>query len=34
MLILEVILTQFPESIKAQGDLDALTNKWTAQLDS
>jgi len=30
----EVILTQFSESIKAQGDLDAITNKWSAQLDS
>ena len=30
----EVILTQFSESIKAQGDLDAVTNKWSAQLDS
>lgn len=30
----EVILTQFSESIKAQGDLDALTNKYSAQLDS
>ena len=30
----EVILTQFSESIKAQGDLDALTNRWSAQLDS
>ena len=30
----QTILTQLPESIKAQGDLDALTNKWTAQLDS
>ncbi|MCJ7552386.1 MAG: OmpH family outer membrane protein [Ignavibacteriaceae bacterium] len=30
----ETILTQFPESIKAQGDLDALTNKWSAQVDS
>lgn len=30
----EVILSQFSEAIKAQGDLDALTNKWTAQLDS
>ena len=30
----EVILTQFSESIKAQGDLDALTNKWSTQLDS
>lgn len=30
----QTILTQLPEAIKAQGDLDALTNKWTAQLDS
>jgi outer membrane protein len=30
----ETILTQFPEAIKAQGDLDALTNKWSAQVDS
>jgi outer membrane protein len=30
----QVILTQLPEAIKAQGDLDAITNKWTAQLDS
>jgi len=30
----EVILTQFSESIKAQGDLDAVTNKWSTQLDS
>jgi len=30
----EVILTQFSESIKAQGDLDALTNRWSSQLDS
>ena len=30
----QVILTQLPEAIKAQGDLDALTNKWSAQLDS
>jgi outer membrane protein len=30
----QTILTQLPESIKAQGDLDALTNKWTSQLDS
>jgi len=30
----QTILTQLPESIKAQGDLDALTNKWTTQLDS
>jgi outer membrane protein len=30
----QVILTQLPEAIKAQGDLDALTNKWSAQIDS
>lgn len=30
----EVILTQFSEAIKAQGDLDAITSKWTSQLDS
>jgi outer membrane protein len=30
----QIILTQLPEAIKAQGDLDALTNKWTAQIDS
>ncbi len=30
----ETILTQFPEAIKAQGDLDALTNKWSSQVDS
>jgi outer membrane protein len=30
----EVILTQFSESIKAQGDLDAFTNKLSARLDS
>ncbi len=30
----QIILTQLPEAIKAQGDLDALANKWTAQLDS
>jgi len=30
----QVILTQWAEAIKAQGDLDALTNKWSAQLDS
>lgn len=30
----EVILTQFSEAIKAQGDLDALTSRWSAQLDS
>ncbi len=30
----QVILNQLPEAIKAQGDLDALTNKWTAELDT
>lgn len=30
----QVILNQMPEAIKAQGDLDALTNAWTAHLDS
>lgn len=30
----QIILTQLPEAIKAQGDLDAIANKWTAQLDS
>lgn len=30
----QVILTQFPAAIKAQGDLDALTNLWLAQVDS
>jgi len=30
----QVILTQFSESIKAQGDLDAITNRWSAQVDS
>lgn len=30
----QVILTQLPEAIKAQGDLDALANKWQAQRDS
>ena len=30
----QVILTQLPEAIRAQGQLDALTNQWTAQLDS
>jgi outer membrane protein len=28
------ILTQLPEAIKAQGDLDALSNLWSAHLDS
>ena len=30
----QVILTQFSEAIKAQSDLDALTNLWSSQLDS
>jgi outer membrane protein len=30
----QVILTQYSAAIKAQGDLDALTNLWSAQLDS
>jgi outer membrane protein len=30
----QVILEQLPEAIKAQGDLDALTNLWSSQLDS
>lgn len=30
----QVILAQYPEAIKAQGDLDALTNLWSAQVDS
>lgn len=30
----QTILNQFSEAIKAQGDLDALTNRWTAQMDS
>lgn len=30
----QVILAQFPESIKAQGDLDALSNSWSAHLDT
>jgi Skp family chaperone for outer membrane proteins len=30
----QVILNQFSEAVKAQGDLDALTNRWSAQVDS
>jgi outer membrane protein len=30
----QVILNQYSEAIKAQGDLDALTNRWSNQLDS
>lgn len=30
----QVILTQLPEAIKAQSDLDALTKVWSDQLDS
>lgn len=30
----QLILNQLPEAIKAQGDLDALTNQWSSHLDS
>jgi outer membrane protein len=30
----QVILTQLPEAIKAQSDIDALTKRWSDQLDS
>jgi outer membrane protein len=30
----QIILSQFAEAIKAQGDLDAITNKWSGQVDS
>jgi outer membrane protein len=30
----QTILQQFPEAIKAQGDLDALTNQWGAHIDT
>jgi outer membrane protein len=30
----QVILSQLPESIKAQGDLDALSKSWSVHLDS
>ena len=30
----QLILAQFSEAIKAQGELDALTNKWSGQVDS
>ena len=30
----QIILTQLPEAIKAQSDLDALTSLWSNQLDS
>lgn len=30
----EVILQQFPESIKAQGELEAIVKGWRAQIDS
>ncbi len=30
----QLILNQLPEAIKAQGDLDAITNQWSAHLDS
>ena len=30
----QVILNQLPEAIKAQGDLDALSNKWSTHIDT
>ena len=30
----QVILSQYSEAIKAQGELDALTNRWSSQVDS
>jgi len=30
----QLILQQLPAAIKAQGDLDAFTNKWSAHIDS
>jgi outer membrane protein len=30
----QIILNQYPAAIKAQGDLDAITNLWSSQLDS
>ena len=30
----QTILAQMPAAIKAQGDIDALTNQWSAHLDS
>jgi outer membrane protein len=30
----QIILTQLPEAIKAQSDLDALTTQWSDQVDS
>jgi outer membrane protein len=30
----QIILTQLPEAIKAQSDLDALTSLWSNQVDS
>jgi len=30
----QIILTQLPEAIKAQSDLDALTSVWSNQVDS
>jgi outer membrane protein len=30
----EVILQQYPESIKAQGELEAIVKTWRAQIDS
>jgi outer membrane protein len=30
----QIILTQLPEAIKAQSDLDAMTSVWSGQVDS
>lgn len=30
----QIILTQLPEAIKAQSDLDAMTSIWSSQVDS
>jgi outer membrane protein len=30
----QVILSQFPDAIKAQGDLEAISSSWSAHLDS
>jgi outer membrane protein len=30
----QIILTQLPEAIKAQSDLDAMTSVWSSQVDS
>ena len=33
-MLIAVILAQFPEAIKAQGDLDAISKSWSNHLDS